>query len=88
MARILTFGDGTTLIEKFRSSEGCGLELTEGHNPHPIGSYGARTPRVATFEPHAVVLMFKNLESLDVLIEELRGLAQYMPRTSPTTEQE
>lgn len=75
---LVEFGNGTVALSPRLSVEGYGLLGLDMCEPHEIGQYLREEDEAVDINECPVLLAFKNVESLDVLIEDLNIIRKYM----------
>lgn len=74
---LVEFGNGTVILSPRLSAEGYGLLGMDICKPHEIGQI-VKSDKEPDINEYPVILAFKNIESLDVLIEDLNIIRKYM----------
>lgn len=75
---LVEFGNGTVALSPRLSVEGIGLLGLDVCEPHEIGELLRESDRKDDINDCAVILAFKNVESLDVVIEDLNRIRKAM----------
>lgn len=75
---LVEFGNGTVALTPRLSVEGIGLLGMDVCEPHEIGALLRESERKDDINECAVILAFKNVKSLDVVINDLNRIREAM----------
>jgi hypothetical protein len=80
LSTLVEFGNGTVALSPRLSVEGYGLLGLDMCEPHEIGQYleEEEEGEAVDINECPILLAFKNVESLDVLIEDLNIIRKHM----------